>query len=212
MDEEALVDQLIQIIEDIIASGEAVDDSLVYEITQTISDILTDIHQENQEIEKKQPVNAPISESADLLWILAGGQPNAFASYLREFPDPELKYLANNPKLLASTIQQLQRSNPITRNAQADGIQQAPLQSSNVYGFRFDPKSKKLQVRFQGGSLYEYDDVPDVIFNLFSKGNASARTNGRNRFGSWWKNKNPSLGASLNQYIKAGGYNYRKIR
>jgi hypothetical protein len=157
-------------------------------------------------------INGPSpSENANLLWILAGGQEQAFVSYLREFQDPSLQGLLENPTLLAQTIQQLQRNNPIEHIGQADGIPQADLQSSNVYGFRFNPRNKKLQVRFQGGSLYEYDNVPDSIFNLFSHGNATAKTNGKNEYGQWWKGKNPSLGASLNAYIKAGGYNYRKL-
>ncbi len=154
----------------------------------------------------------PVSENANLLWILSGGQPQAFVSYLREFQDPELSALAENPTLLAQTIQQLQHNNPIEHTGQADGVPQADLQSSNVYGYRFNPRNKKLQVRFQGGSVYEYDNVPDQIFNLFSSGNAQARTNGKNRYGQWWRGKNPSLGAALNQYIKAGGYDYRKLK
>ena len=158
------------------------------------------------------PQQAPIPDNAQLLWVLSGGQPNAFVSYLREFPDPTLASIVSNPTRLAQTIEELQRNNPIERTGQADGVPQAQLQSSNVYGFKFNPKDKKLKVRFQGGSVYEYDNVPEVIFNLFAHGNAHARTTGKNRYGAWWRGKNPSLGAALNQYIKEGGYPYRKIK
>ncbi len=93
-----------------------------------------------------------------------------------------------------------------------DGIPHADLNSSNVWGANYDPKSGKMKVRFHGGSEYEYDGVPQAIFDAFIHGNADARTNGRNRYGRWWRGKNPSLGAALNQYIKAGGFNYRRIR
>ena len=31
---------------------------------------------------------------------------------------------------------------------------------------------------------------------------AIAQTTGQNRHGAWWRMKNPSLGASVNQYLK----------
>ena len=34
----------------------------------------------------------------------------------------------------------------------------------------------------------------------------------QNQYGRWWRGKNPSLGAALNQYIKAGNFNYRRLR
>ncbi len=202
MDE--IIDALIQLLE----SGEELDDAVLDEIVDFLEgEAATEIEEPPQEPEEPQ-----LNDNINLLWQLAGGQPQAFVSYLREFPDPNIQALLKNPGQLAETIQQLQQNNPITRTGQADGISQAPLQSSNVYGFKFNPRDKKLRVRFQGGSLYEYSGIPDVIFNLFSKGNASARTTGSNRFGAWFKGKNPSLGAALNQYIKEGGFPYRKVR
>ena len=93
-----------------------------------------------------------------------------------------------------------------------DGIQHADLNSSNVWGSKYDPRSQKLTVRFQGGAEYEYEGVPANIYRAFARGNASARTRGRNRYGEWWPNKNPSMGAALNQYIKASGFPYQRIR
>jgi hypothetical protein len=69
-----------------------------------------------------------------------------------------------------------------------------------------------MKVRFQGGSEYEYDGVPMNIYNAFAKGNAAAQTTGQNKYGKWWKNKLPSLGAAMNQYIKRGNFPYKKIR
>lgn len=159
-----------------------------------------------------QVTEIEVPDNAKLLWHLSGGQPNAFVSYLREFPDPTLRQLLANPEQLAETIQNLQQNNPVDMTGSADGLPRADLNSSNVYGFRFDPNTKKMKVRFQSGSVYEYDGIPDLIFNLFSHGNAEARTSGKNKYGRWWRGKNPSLGAALNQYIKAGGYNYRRLK
>ena len=212
---EELLDQLIAGIQQIVESGEELSDEFQGMLASEISETMNRIDQLESElggIEKEAQIQTPVSDNANLLWILSGGQPEDFVSYLQEFPDPSFANLLSNPNLLNSTIQQLQKTNPIDRVGIADGIPQASLQSSNVYGFRFNPRSKKLQVRFQGGSLYEYDNVPDQIFSLFSSGNAQAKTDGRNRYGKWWRGKKPSLGASLNQYIKQGGYNYRKLR
>jgi hypothetical protein len=153
-----------------------------------------------------------LSNDAQLLWILSGQQPDAFISYLRTFPTPETQALLNNPSQLNATIQQLNNLMPSGQPPVIDGIPHADLNSSNIWGANYDPNSGKMQVRFQGGSEYEYDGVPENIFKAFIKGNASAKTKGKNQYGQWWVGKNPSLGAAMNQYIKQGGFPYRKIR
>lgn len=158
------------------------------------------------------PLSPAPSPDAQLLWVLAGQQPNAFISYLRSFPTPATSQLVNNPNQLNATIVQLQQMMPQGEPPIVNGIQHADLNSSNVWGAAYDPRTGRMKVRFQGGSEYEYDGVPENIFRAFIKGNASARTKGRNQYGQWWVGKNPSLGAALNQYIKAGGFNYRRLR
>lgn len=220
---EDILENLLESLQKTLESGEILPDKLLSEVAKEITELtneINELHEEGgeeqpqpgQEPPQQTPNEAPISGNAELLWILSGGQPQAFVSYLREFPDPSLANLLNNPDLLARTIERLQENEPQNRNRQQDGIPQAPLQSSNVYGFRFSPQNKKLQVRFNSGSVYEYDNVPEPVFNLFSHGNASAKTQGKNQWGTWWRGKNPSLGAALNQYIKGGGYNYRRLR
>ena len=152
------------------------------------------------------------SPDAQLLWILAGQQPQAFISYLRSFPTPATQSLLTNPTQLNATIVQLSQMMPQGEPPVIHGIEHADLNSSNVWGAAYDPQSGKMRVRFQGGSEYEYDGVPENIFRAFIKGNASAKTKGKNQYGQWWVGKNPSLGAALNQYIKAGGFNYRRLR
>lgn len=163
-----------------------------------------------QTTEQPPPPPQLPSNDAQLLWILAGQQPQAFISYLRTFPTPATQALLSDPQQLHYTIDQLNEMMPQGQTPTIHGIQHADLNSSNVWGAAYDPRSGKMKVRFQGGSEYEYDGVPENIFKAFIKGNASAKTKGKNRYGEWWVGKNPSLGAALNQYIKSGGFNYRR--
>jgi len=157
-------------------------------------------------------INRTPSDDAQLLWHLAGQQEQAFISYLRTYPTPATQALLGNPTLLSQTIDQLTRMYPPTQQQpEVNGIPEADLASSNVWGAAYDDKTGKMKVRFQGGSEYEYDGVPANIFRAFIHGNANARTRGENEYGRWWPNKNPSLGAALNQYIKGGNFPYRRL-
>jgi len=218
-----LLKELMQAIEQVAESGEELSDEFQGILAQTLGNLYSKIEEANtneptnvpppqDNIPPSAPISGNISNDAQLLWVLAGQQPNAFISYLRTFPTPGTSQLLNNPVQLNATIEQLQQMMPEGQPPVIDGIPHADLNSSNVWGANYDPRSGKMKVRFQGGSEYEYDGVPENIFKAFIKGNASAKTKGKNRYGQWWKGKNPSLGAALNQYIKAGGFNYRRIR
>lgn len=218
---EGLLQELIQAVQQVMQSGEELSDEFQGVLAQTIGNLYTRIEESRQQTTSQPPplVSPPIenavSPDAQLLWILSGQQPQAFISYLRSFPTPATQGLLNNPQLLNSTIEQLSRNNPQGEDQTqpvVDGIPQADLQSSNVWGANYNQQNGRMRVRFHGGSEYEYDGIPPAIFNAFIHGNANARTDGQNQYGRWWRNKNPSLGAALNQYIKAGGYHYRKIR
>jgi len=127
--------------------------------------------------------------------------------------------LAKTLELLTSRIDQLRLEEPV------EGLQpRAPepelnesMPSSNVESFGYDDKTGRLLVRFLGkhpdphGPIYGYSGVPKQIFDLFRKGAVPARTNGKNKWGSWWKGKVPSLGASMFTLIKEGGYPYQKL-
>ena len=125
---------------------------------------------------------------------------------------------------IADTLQNLwQRIEQLQGNV--EGLQpqgssqqiQPGMPSSNVEGFAYDPKSNRLLVRFLGdypnrnGPVYAYDGVPPVIFDLFRRGSAAARTNGSNKWGTWWKGKSPSLGASVYTLLKLGGFPYQRL-
>jgi len=159
-----------------------------------------------------QVQGAPPSPDAQLLWILAGQQEDAFVNYLQTYPTAATQQLLSNPEELQRVIQYLHRMMPSGTPPTINGIQHADLNSSNIWGTAYDPKSGKMRVRFQGGSEYEYEGVPANIYRAFTNGQASARTNGQNQYGRWWVGKNPSLGAAMNQYIKAGNFSYRRLR
>ncbi len=121
--------------------------------------------------------------------------------------------VAKTLELLMGRIEDLKQtpSGPTTEQIQPSGP------SSNVEGFAYDPKSNKLLIRFLGdhpnrnGPIYGYDKVPPQIFDLLRKGAVPARTDGKNKWGKWWKGKVPSFGASVFTLIKNGGYNYSRL-
>lgn len=217
---EQLIDELIAGIQSVLQSGEVLSDEFQGALAQELEHTLQRVDQLKKEVGQQEPIdgqnvgslNAPLSPDSQLLWILAGQQEQAFISYLREFPSPETQALLANPTLLGETIDQLSQMMPQGQQPVINGIQHSDLNSSNIWGTAYDPKTGKMRVRFQGGSEYEYDGVPANIYRAFSKGNASAKTSGQNQYGRWWENKNPSMGAAMNQYIKAGKFPYKKIR
>jgi len=151
-----------------------------------------------------------IPKGAEFLYLLAGGDPKAFAKYAKQVPDANINRLAKNKTALENTLNKLQGSIQISKGEEA-GIPQAGLQSSTVYGFKYSPKNKRLFVKFQGDGVYKYDNVPSNIARLFMNGAAMAKTTGSNRYGAYWRGKKPSLGAALNQHIKNLGFPYQKI-
>ena len=128
------------------------------------------------------------------------------------FSDETKIALAELIQMATARIQQLQQL-----PTQTPPLEQPPVESSNINSFNYDPKSGELFVKFQGdfpqqnGSVYKYGGVPPEIADLFMHGAAEATTDGSNKWGKWWKGKIPSLGAAMNQIIKAGGFPYQKV-
>ncbi len=222
MDESEIIEQLIQILELIESSGEEITPEEEQELLQVITDIVGSIQQPQGEPEPAEDITEPgnivgspssITDPATLLWILSGGQQDAFVNYLRTYPDPELNAILRNPAQLRRLLEELQQRHPIEdlTKENADGIPHGPLQSSNIYGFRYDPQSGRLMVRFNSGSVYGYDGVPPGIFKVFQQGAVPAKTSGKNSFGQWWRGKLPSAGAAFAEMIKKGGFPYQKI-
>ncbi len=191
------MDEIIDALIDLLESGEDVSDEILQEVLSII--------------QEGQPTEAPVTPGADLLWILSGENPQAFTQYLKNFPDPALNALANNPTQLQATINQLAQQITTPVGESEDGIAKAPLQSSNIYGFRYDPRTSTLKVRFNCGSVYSYDGVPPNVFKMFQSAAIPARTDGQNQYGKWWKGKSPSAGATFYALIR-DRFPYKRLR
>lgn len=157
-----------------------------------------------------------VRETATLLWQMSGGNPTVFYQYLESFPDLELKRVLDNPGLFQQMVTEA-TSMGVSPPGESDGIQGSQIRSSNVFGTSYDPQQQKLLVKFngkntrEGGPLYEYDGVSPQMAGVIENGLIPAKTNGRNKFGSWWQGKTPSLGASVNEMLKNSGIPYRKV-
>jgi len=128
--------------------------------------------------------------------------------------------LAQTLERLVSTIDELRSENPVeglSPNSPQEPQLSSGGPSSNIHSFGYDNKNGRLLVKFQGdypqenGPVYAYEGVPQQIFDLFRRGAIPARTDGKNKWGRWWKGKVPSLGASLFTLIKNQGYPYQKL-
>ena len=63
--------------------------------------------------------------------------------------------------------------------------------SSNIASIGYDPEQMILEVEFLNGSIYQYYDVPEALF----EGIMSAESHGK----------------YLNEHIKKGGYRYERV-
>jgi hypothetical protein len=203
VDEDEIIDSMLDIFSRIVSSGQPIPRDLV--------EGMTAILQNRIQNPPEPPPAAPIPQGAELVWILAGGDPQAFTRYLRTIPDPALNQLSGNPEQLQNVMRQLSHRITMPAGEAEEGIPKADLQSSNVYGFSYNPRSSRLFVRFNNGGVYEYEGVPPQIFKIFAAGAVPAKTKGQNRWGRWWRGKNPSLGASFYELIRSGGYPYQKV-
>ena len=66
------------------------------------------------------------------------------------------------------------------------------VSSSNLKSVGYDPETQTLEIEFLNGGLYKYFNVPESIYN----GLMSAS----------------SHGSYFDQYVKKGGYTYKKLR
>lgn len=128
--------------------------------------------------------------------------------------------LAQELEYLTTRIDELKSQNPVEGlqpNTQAPELQPGPFPSSNINSFKYDPKNERLFVKFHGkdnadsGPVYGYQGVPEFIFDVFRRGAVAPKTSGKNKYHQWFKGVTPSLGASMNALIKAGGYAYNRI-
>lgn len=216
-------DELLQIVSNLMQQQQMIIDNLddfsddeLFTFQQDFQNTLQQVNQALDILEAQEQAQTTtetqfIPEEADMLWILAGGNEEAFASYIDTYPSNNLDRYKGNPQAIRMLSEQLKNRLPQDRKGEQDGVPQAWLQSSNIYGFQYDPRSKKLKVKFQGDGVYEYEGVPQSIYQMFANGAHAAVTSGSNAFGSWYIGKKPSLGSAFYHLIKLGGYPYEKI-
>jgi len=216
-------DELKQMLQDLMLgvqesmmSGEFLSQEMQMMLAETMNNMVNKIEElrvreREQQEQPPPPTGEEPSQEIQLLWVLAGQQEQAFISYLRSFPSAETNALLGNPTRLSEVLEYLLFHNPPSPKVPIDGIPHADLNSSNVWGSAYDRNSREMKVRFQSGEEYKYFNIPPNIYKAFQKGNAAAKTKGKNKFGEWWPGKVPSAGAALHQYIKQGGYPYERI-
>jgi hypothetical protein len=204
---EQIKNALRQVMQAIAQRGQPISQEVRDLLTQVIRHAGERISQIRQGEASAQPGTPP---GADLLWILSGGNATAFSKYLSNVPDPVLNSIAGNPARVQSLVNQLSQKVTLPVGEVQGGIPKADLQSSNIYGFAYDPRNGVLRVRFQGDGIYEYGGVPPQIFKAFQRGAIPAKTNGQNEYGKWWEGKSPSLGASFYQLIR-DRFPYKKV-
>jgi hypothetical protein len=71
-------------------------------------------------------------------------------------------------------------------------MNRTPVSSSNIKSIGYDSQSNTLEVEFRDGSIYQYYSVLPHIYNGLMRAS--------------------SHGQYLDDYVKKGGYRYRKIR
>lgn len=65
------------------------------------------------------------------------------------------------------------------------------VSSSNIESIGYDPMQMILEVEFLNGSIYQYYDVPEALY----EGIMAAESHGK----------------YLNEFIKKGGYRYERV-
>lgn len=86
------------------------------------------------------------------------------------------------------------------------------LKSSNVKYVNYDSDTLTMTITFNNNAVYEYYNVPMLLYLQVRNGLAAAKTTGKNRFGSWFKGKFPSNGAAVWRYLRNTGVSYKKIK
>jgi len=70
-------------------------------------------------------------------------------------------------------------------------VERQPVDSSNIHSVGYDPSTGTLEVEFHGGSVYEYSDVPEAVYQALMSAS--------------------SKGSYLNRQVKPR-YRFRQLR
>ncbi len=137
---------------------------------------------------------------------------------LRQEQEMEAKADQEIKSIEQEIVQPEQRTQELSvSNEQIPELEPTEYPSSNINAFRYDPKNQNLYVKFQdkypaqNGPVYKYEQVPQYIFNILSKGSVVPKTSGKNKWHRWRKGIAPSHGASMAALVKAGQFKYTKL-
>jgi hypothetical protein len=148
----------------------------------------------------------------------------ALAQFLQETNDFIQEFSGELPPIEEIEAQQAEVANEVTSEAPAvplggpvPELDRAPHESSNINALKYDPNKKQLFIKFMGkdtadsGPVYSYQDVPQNVFDVISRGGVAPLTSGKNKYHQWHRGITPSHGASVSALIKKGGYSYRRM-
>lgn len=192
-----LQEQIIEMVSQMLQRGEEIPPDLQEIVTEILTDSIAHLERPQQ-----PNFNPQMPEGTELLYVLSGGDPRAFESYLRTIPDPTLNQIGRNTGQTQNLFNRLHERITIPHGEVEDGIPKAPLQSSNIYGYAYSPRDSRMLVRFNSGAVYRYDHVPAAAFKAFQRMGVPAKTTGSNQYGQWWRGKRPSSGASFYELIR----------
>jgi len=82
--------------------------------------------------------------------------------------------------------------------------------SSNVKNIMYNDETKEMVIEFNSGEKYTYSNIDFSQFQRVFSGAGVCRTEGENKWGSWFVGKTPSVGAAVYQTLVLKGVPYIK--
>lgn len=83
------------------------------------------------------------------------------------------------------------------------------LNSANVDRILFNDETGELAIQFKEGDVYIYPNQTKLMFDSLVRGEGICRTEGENKWGSWFVGKTPSIGAAVYSKLVEGDAPFR---
>ena len=78
--------------------------------------------------------------------------------------------------------------------------------SSNVKKIMYNDEIREMVIQFHSGDIYTYYDINFSLFQAVFNGAGICRTEGSNKWGSWFIGKTPSVGAAVSDLLDGARY------
>ena len=139
-----------------------------------MNQILNDIHFEILGVTRKSTKNEIKSayRRQSMLW-----HPDKFSNDERKWEEAHLKFIqisqAYNllknyePNKTYVSVKEKSSHYNYKPSSERKDITRVIVKSSNIFSIGYDSVNKILQVEFRRGSIYEYYDVPDIVYQNF---------------------------------------------